>query len=49
MGIIHNIKVVALTICLVFSISDGLRKAIVTASHLELAHSMNVVLTLRFL
>ena len=23
MGIIHNIKVVALTICLVFSISDG--------------------------
>lgn len=49
MDIIHNIKVVALTICLVFSISVGLRKAIATVSHLELAHSMSVALTLRFL
>lgn len=45
MDIIHNIKVVALT----FQSLLVLRKAIVTVSHLELAHSMNVVLTLRFL
>lgn len=49
MGIIHNIKVVALTICLVFSISVGFAQSNSNRISLELAHSMSVALTLRFL